>query len=82
MEEYKDFKIVFPPAFGLGSPDNEKFVREYDTLLEATTALNALVDYTLLLHEHSLMPDYTNMGMIYRNDGVEWIEIDDEGVKI
>ena len=41
-------------------------------------ALNAIADYTLMLHETSLMPDYSNYGYIEEWIDGEWLEIDDE----
>ena len=71
-----DYKCVFMPEIkGIGAV----FEQEYDTSQEAETALNAIANYTLFLHEVSLMPDYSNCGMVMRKDGNEWIEIDGDG---
>ena len=74
----KDFKIVFIPQV----PGKFEFVKEYDELNEAVVVLNAITDYTLVLHKCSLMQDYSNAGMIYKNTGSYWIEIDDDGNEI
>lgn len=71
-----EYKCVFIPEIeGIGSV----FEQEYDTSQEAETALNAIANYTLFLHEVRLMPDYSNRGMVMRKDGDEWIEIDGDG---
>ena len=66
-----DYKCVFIPAI---NANEGEFEQEYDTSQEAETALNAIANYTLFLHEVSLMPDYSNYGMVMRKDGDEWIE--------
>lgn len=71
-----DYKCVFIPAI---NGIEGVFEQEYDTSEEAETALNAIANYTLFLHETSLMPDYSNIGMVMRKDGDEWIEIDGDG---
>lgn len=80
MKGHKDFKIIFIPALGEGN--NIELEQEYDTLNDAAVALNAIADYTLLLHRESLMRDYSNMGMIFKNGLHEWVEIDDDGLEI
>ena len=75
----KNFKVVFIPQAG---GDFNGFKREYETMDKATAVLNAIADYTLLLHECSLMPDYSNIGMLYKRSADGWIEIDDDGVEI
>jgi len=77
----KDFKIVFMPNM-----DNIDELCEYityaDTFDDAIQILNTIADYTLLLHECSLMPDYSNMGMLFKKVDKEWIEINDDGEEI
>lgn len=71
-----DYKCVFIPVInGTGC----EFEQEYHTSEEAETALNAIANYTLFLHETRLMPDYSNVGMVMRKDGDDWIEIDGDG---
>ena len=70
-----DYRIRFIPKI----LDPGVFEKEYDTLAEAETALEAVAQYTLALHELSLMPDYSNYGMVQRKDGDEWVEIDGDG---
>ena len=74
-----DYKCVFIPS--INGPEVE-FVQEYNTAIEAETALNAIANYTLLLHGAGLMPDYSNTGMVFRRDGEDWIEIDGDGNEI
>lgn len=72
-----DCKCVFMPR--IEEPDG-KFEQEFDTQEEAEIALNLIADYTLFLHETSLMPDYSNIGMIMKQDSNgNWIEIDEFG---
>jgi hypothetical protein len=78
MKGHKDFKVIFTPAISIDA----EFVAEYDTLQEAVMVLNAIANYTLMLHECSMMPDYSNMGAIYKNTTDEWVEIDDDGIEI
>ena len=78
MKGHKDFKIIFMPAI----VSTAEFVAEYDTLNDAVTALNAIADYTLFLHETSLMPDYSNFGLIFKNTSDEWAEVGEDGVEI
>lgn len=75
--ETKPFKVVFVPSL----PTNQAFVYEqyFNRLEEAETALNAIANYTLFLHQHHLMPDDSNAGMVYENINGEWVEIDEEG---
>ncbi len=73
MAAHKNFMIVFIPSIYTSSAE---LVVEFDTLLEAATALNAIANYTLLLHKSSLIPDYSNMGIIYKRYQNKWLEID------
>ena len=75
MKGHKDFLLI-------KISNGAEFIKEYDTLHDAVTALHAIADYTLLLHECSLMPDYSNMASIYKNTSDEWVEIDDDGLEI
>ena len=70
-----DYRIVFVPEI----PGSGRFMKEYETQEEAETALEAVALYTLALHDLSLMPDYSNYGMVQRKDGDEWVEIDGDG---
>jgi hypothetical protein len=79
VKGHKNYQLRFTPA--LLSNDAE-FVEEYDSLLEAVTALNAIANYTLLLHEASLMPDHSNTGEIYKNSGDFWEQINEDGEEI
>lgn len=73
-----DYKIVFIPKLG----GKGSFEQEFETLPEAVSALNVVANYTLMLHECSLMPDFSNVGMIFKLDDDEWIEIDNDGNEI
>lgn len=78
MKGYNAFKVTFTPSI----TDEAEFVKEYNTLAAAFVALNAIADYTLLLHETSLMPDYSNFGTVYKNTPDEWVEVDEYGQEI
>lgn len=67
-----DYKAVFIPAVG----QDAVFEQEFKTSEEAEAAIMAIANYTLFLHEVSLMPDYSNCGMVMKRDGDDWIEID------
>jgi hypothetical protein len=74
-----DYKIVFIPKVG-GSGTFEK---EYQTQDEAEAAMTTIADYTLMLHECSLMPDYSNCGMVFKKNGcAEWVEIGEDGEEL
>lgn len=71
--KYQKYKVVFIPMFG----GNAQYEEEFDTSEKAEQALKTIADYTLLLHECSLMPDYSNIGMVCGlDDDGEWVEID------
>ena len=74
-----DYKVLFIPKLG----DPAQFEKEFSTHAEAETALNSIAEYTLMLHEFSLMPDYSNAGMVLeKDDDGDWIEIDGDGEEI
>ena len=73
-----DYKAVFIPAVG----QDGVFEQEFKTREEAEAAMMAIANYTLFLHEVSLMSDYSNCGMVLRKDGNDWIELDGEGEEI
>ena len=74
-----NYKVLFIPRFG----DQSQFEKEFKTQAEAETALSSIAEYTLMLHECSLMPDYSNTGMVLKKDGEgDWIEIDGDGEEI
>ena len=72
MEKYQ---VWFNPCFG----SDGVFEKEFETQQEAELALEVIADYTLMLHECSLMEDHSNCGMVLGWDGDEWIEIDGDG---
>ena len=72
------YKIEFHPIISSAVI----FEREYTTLPEAVAALSAIGEYTLLLHAHHFMPDYSNMAVLLQWKYEEWIEINDEGEEL
>lgn len=69
-----NYKTVFNPGIETNAGN---FEQEFATHAEAEAALDAVANYTLMLHEHGLMPDFSNYGMVMRKDDEgEWIEID------
>ena len=76
-----NYKVEFNPALEMLRA-YIVFERGYPTHQEAEAALNAIADYTLLLHEQGLMPDYSNCGMVMEKRGDDWIEIDGDGNEI
>jgi hypothetical protein len=77
-----NYKCLFIPAINGGMVEGALFEQEYATSEEAETALNAIANYTLFLHETKLMPDYSNYGMVMRKEGDEWVEIDGDGNEV
>ena len=73
-----DYKAVFIPVVG----QDAVFEQEFLTHEEAEAAMKSIANYTLFLHEVSLMPDYSNYGMVMKRDGDDWIEIDGDGNEI
>jgi len=72
-----EFRFTFDPQFqGEGDP----FVGEPVNSQElAEGQMSLIANYTLLLHETSLMPDYTNYGFLEkRESGGAWEVIDDD----
>lgn len=69
----KEYRVVFDPAF-MEKPLDE-FSQEYATHAEAETALDAIANYTLFLHEVKLMTDHSNAGWVEELINGEWIEI-------
>ena len=73
------YKVLFIPRFG----DQAKFEKEFETQAEAEAVLSSIAEYTLMLHECSFMPDYSNTGMVLmKDDDGDWIEIDGDGEEI
>ena len=67
-----NYKVVFTP--NISGP--EAFEQEFETLAEANAALDAIANYTLMLHDLELMPDHSNMGMAMALDGDVWYEVE------
>lgn len=78
MDGQKEYKVKFLPAI----PRETIFKREYETLEQAVTALNAIAEYTLLLHETNPMADYSDIGILFKKTSTGWVEIGDDGVEI
>jgi len=67
------FRIVFNPMF---TPDKDnRFISEPVGSYElANTQLETVANYTLHLHETTLMPDYSNAGCVQQLVDGEWID--------
>ena len=72
-----EYRFTFDPQF---QGDVDPFVGEAVNSKElAEGQLNIIANYTLHLHEISLVPDYTNYGFIeQRIDGGQWETIDED----
>lgn len=70
------YKVYFSPRI-MGEADF--FDKGFDTIEEARAALRAITEYTLFLHECSLMTDWSNMGFIceYDYDEEEYLMLDE-----
>lgn len=68
------FKVVFIPKLGMGQPWYEQ---KFNTIEEAEAALLSISLYTIFLQDDArLMADESNVGMVMRDDGDEWVEVD------
>ena len=65
-----EYKMVFTP--NIAGPT--VFEQEFETLQEANAALDAIANYTLMLHDEDFMPDYSNYGTVMWLDGGTWCE--------
>ena len=74
-----EYKIIFNPAVEQNMADFEWEFTEFEY---AKAALDIVANYTLFLHETSLMPDYSNFGLVVQLVDGKWEEIDDEGCLI
>ncbi len=79
-ERKKNYRGVFYPAISIEDPVS--FTGEYETAKEACQVMNALATYTLLLHDSSLMADYSNMGSIQQWIDDEWVDVDEDDLDI
>ena len=62
----KKYTIKFHPMLGsIGTDEHAVFEKEYSTLKEAVTALDAIAEYTLMLHDNGFMNDWSNLAEIY-----------------
>jgi hypothetical protein len=72
----KRFRVTFDPCV---DDSTTPFVAgEVETVAEAIMQLDLLADYTLLLHEKSLMTDYSNYGFIEEFVDGRWVIVDDD----
>ena len=63
----------------MGAEDNGVFTSEPVNSQElAEGQMNLVANYTLHLHECSLMPDYSNYGYIERFEDSVWMPIDED----
>ena len=69
-----NYQVVFTNLIGGGIL--KSFRQEFSSPEEAEQALDLIANYTLFLHENALMPDYSNMGIVLKREGDEWVEID------
>ena len=65
------FRILFNPKIGC---DGEFIKDGFDDFESARKAMNLIGEYTLMLHERSLMPDYSNYGEVQELINGEWEE--------
>lgn len=73
------YKVLFIPVIGF----HNQFEKEFKTQAEAEAVLLSVAEYTLMLHECDLMPDYSNTGMVLVKDSYgDWVEIDGDGREI
>jgi len=70
----KKLRVCFYPAIDAERP-LARYEEEFKYLKEAVIALDSIATYTLMLHETSLMPDYSNSGFIEMlDDDDEWVD--------
>ena len=72
-----NFRACFIPDFD----HDEKFIfygDECKTKEIAEHQLDAIANYTLILHELQLMKDHSNLGWIEEKTDGEWEEIEDD----
>ena len=71
--KYQKYKVIFIPKLGCDA----QYEEEFDTSEQAERSLNSIANYTLMLNEASLMPDYSNCGMVCGlDDDGDWVEIE------
>ena len=78
----KEYRFVFNPWWGAG--ERTVFIGDIVSSQElAEGQVNLIANYTLHLHECSLMPDYSNYGCIqWRDDDHLWHELDEDETSI
>lgn len=67
------FRAVFYPRFGEDMVYHSKEVGSWD---RANSILDEVANYTLVLHECSLMPDWSNIGWVEQFVDGEWVEVE------
>ena len=75
MENNGKYVVTFIPSI---ERENNGFAASTSSLREAKTILDTIANYTLFLHNNSLMKDYSNAGFItkFNEETKEWDEID------
>jgi len=66
------FRVAFMPALGR-KMYHSKEVGNFEL---ANTMLESIANYTLFLHDSSLMHDHSNTGWVEQASGDDWILID------
>ena len=70
-----EFRVEFNSCvMGENDPWYSEIVGSYEL---ADTILNSVANYTLMLHECSLMEDYSNYGIVQQKVDGEWIGFED-----
>ena len=68
------FRVLFIPALELTKAE---FISETVFSYEQAVAIkDAIATYTLMLHEHSIMKDFSNIALIEECVDGEWLEAD------
>ena len=69
------YRISFTPAV---EQSDGTYTEEFGNLETAKAVSNSIANYTLHLHETSLMPDYSNCGWVDVFEDGEWLEIEED----
>ena len=69
-------KVWFMPAIEVA--EKPRYEKEVDSIEQAVFLLNEIAQYTLLLGDASIMPDYSNVGGIMMLENGEWVDWYDE----
>ncbi len=71
------FRVLFNPTI-LDEEDCRFFTEPVGSYEMANTQLDTIANYTLHLHNTSLMQDYSNAGIVQQLVDGEWIDFDEE----